>query len=104
VHCEHGCIAEATDVCAAHPDAFASEDAQLANAKLIAQLPRLLEICREQAARIKALEARYAWIDSGFGDLDFHRTEMRHKGPKRGSKASYYWMRVGVEMVIGTKK
>ena len=45
------------DFDAVHPDSFASEQAQLANAALIASLPDLLAIAqgqREEVARLKA--------------------------------------------------
>ena len=61
-------------------------------------------IAQGQREEIERLKARYAWIDSGFGDLDFHREEAKHKGPKRGCKASYYWMRIGVKMVTGGRR
>ena len=73
-------------------------------AELLEALPDLLAIAQGQSEEIERLKARYAWIDSGFGDLDFHREEAKHKGPKRGCKASYYWMRIGVKMVTGGRR
>ena len=92
------------DFDAVHPDSFASEQAQLANAALIASLPDLLAIAqgqREEIARLKRL-VKMALLEGVA--ICTHRedlTEPWENGERawNGSKASEE-----VNMVIGTKK